>query len=104
MSSGSSSSTGPGRPERIRQNASRITSGSFSGSFRHQAFLVTVLTMSGMSTHWKGSCFSWPTLAWPTTHSTGMESMKAVYRPVTKLVAPGPAEQIARAISCFARW
>ncbi len=90
-------STGPGRPLAAVRKASRMIFGASAGLVMHQVFLATVLQISAISTHWKASLPNKLELALPVMAISGMESACAVYRPVTKLVAPGPEVQIAMA-------
>ena len=76
-STGRSSNTGPGRPERIRWNARCRAPGSCAGSITVVASLVTGRAMAAMSTAWKSSLCSFATGAWPASTSSGTESADA---------------------------
>ena len=76
-SNGRSSSTGPGRPERIRWNACWNAPGTWAGSSTVIAIFVNGLAMSAMSTAWKSSLCSRATGAWPVMHRIGIESAEA---------------------------
>ena len=89
-SMGRSSSTGPGRPERISWKAFWKAPGTWPGSRTVMAILVTGLAMDSMSTAWKSSLCSLATGAWPVMHSIGMESAQAAYSPVIMSVPAGP--------------
>jgi len=52
--------------------------------------LVTGVTIEAMSTAWNASRPSCAFTFCPVIANTGIESTWAVYRPVTKLLAPGP--------------
>ena len=74
---GRSSSTGPGRPSRISQNAFWKAPGIWAASFTVTAHLDTGPAIAAMSTAWKSSLSSLATGAWPVMHRIGMESAAA---------------------------
>jgi len=76
-STGRSTSTGPGRPERIVWNARCSVPGIWAPSITVTASLVTGAAIAAMSTAWKSSLCSLATGAWPVMHSSGTESPQA---------------------------
>ncbi len=90
MSTGISTSTGPGRPERAMWKASAIMPGSLLISFTSQLCLVTGMVMPVMSASWKASVPIAPVRTWPVMATSGTESIMASVMGVTRLVAPGP--------------
>ena len=89
-SNGRSSSTGPGRPDRIRWNACWNAPGTCAGSSTVIAIFVTGPAIEAMSTAWKSSLCSRATGACPVTHRMGIESAAAEYSPVIMSVPAGP--------------
>jgi hypothetical protein len=87
---GRSTSTGPGRPSRIRWNAFWNVPGTCAASITVTAHLATGLAIEAMSTAWKSSLCSFATGAWPVMQRIGMESAEAEYRPVIMSVPAGP--------------
>jgi hypothetical protein len=76
-SNGRSSSTGPGRPDRIRWKACWKAPGTCAGSSTVIASLHRGAAMDAMSTAWKSSLCSRATGAWPVMARMGIESADA---------------------------
>ena len=83
-------STGPGRPSVARRKAAAKTPGISSADLSWNAPLVIGPTMPSTSTSWKACVPIAARATWPVRATTGTQSMNAVARPVSKLVAPGP--------------
>ncbi|CFP11174.1 Uncharacterised protein [Bordetella pertussis] len=90
MSFGKSTSTGPGRPWRVRSKA-RPTTSATSWTARICVFhLVTEREMPMASHSWNASVPIAAVETWPLMHSTGTESHMASSRPEVVLAMPGP--------------
>ena len=85
-----STSTGPGRPSTAIASASRTASASSSTSSTSTLCFVIGWVIPMMSVSWNASRPSIARGTWPVIATTGVLSMCAVARPVTRLVAPGP--------------
>jgi hypothetical protein len=94
MSSGSTSTTGPGRPFMRVANARATYSGMRSGSSMRSTRLAMPLVLGPKklvySTSWKASRSRWSLATSPTNSTMGVESWNAVCTPIDALVAPGP--------------
>jgi len=94
MSSGSTNTTGPGRPFIAVANARATYSGIRSGSSMRSTRLAMPLVLGPKklvySTSWKASRSRWSEATSPTKSTIGVESWKAVCTPMEALVAPGP--------------
>jgi hypothetical protein len=90
MSSGSASTTGPGRPEVATANARAMSSGIRSASSICAAHLASGAKNAVWSTSWKPSRPAASRATWPTSRSIGVESCRAVCTPLVACVAPGP--------------
>ena len=83
-------STGPGRPWRAKAKALRTVGTSWSACLTLKLCFVIGIVTSRMSVSWNASRPKSEVSTCPVTATTGTESMKAVARPVTRFVAPGP--------------
>ncbi|KAG1386429.1 hypothetical protein G6F59_016865 [Rhizopus arrhizus] len=91
MSSGSSSSTGPGRSSWATRNASRTMVGMVRAETICRACLVNGFIVLTMSTIWKRACLLATMPFCPVIMITGHAPSNAYAAPVVKLSAPGPS-------------
>jgi len=90
MSSGSASTTGPGRPEVATWKARLTYSGMRRASSIWSTHLAWVPNMWRKSISCQASRPMSPRATWPTNTISGVESCRAVWMPMLALVAPGP--------------
>jgi hypothetical protein len=93
MSQHISTTTGPGRPESIRRNASSITAGASDG----RSILAVHFTSGRSAPSWSESSCRWPRPrprkalgTWPVMHSTGALQPMAVQSAAAVFRTPGP--------------
>ena len=91
MSSGSASTTGPGRPAVATRKARATYSGMRRASSIRAAHLAIGPKKAAMSISWKPSRSLSARSRSPTNRIIGVESWKATWTPAVALVAPGPA-------------
>jgi hypothetical protein len=90
ISFGISISTGPGRPEAARRNASRTVAPT-SSTLRTCVFhFVTVRVIPSASHSWNARVPIEAVATWPLMQRIGIESLIASSRPETVLATPGP--------------
>ena len=90
MSSGSASTTGPGRPAQAVVNARATSSGIRSTRSICATHLLKGPNIRRKSTSWNASRSSCVEATCPTSRIIGVESWNAVCTPTAACVAPGP--------------
>ena len=90
MSSGSDTTTGPGRSDMATVNAVSTTLGRSSASSTSTTHLARSSKNDVYSISWNASRPRWDRPTWPTNRIMGVEHWSAVCTPMEALVAPGP--------------
>ena len=90
QSLGMSTRTAPFRPVFAMWNAVLTAYGISSGDLTCTLYLVTLALTPIMSHSWKPSLPMTSLFTCPVNAATGLESIWALARPVTRFVAPGP--------------
>src|SRR5262249_18830488 len=90
MSSGSATTTGPGRPPVAVWKARDTISGMRAASSISVAHLVSEPNTARKSISWNASRSRISRGTWPTNMMSGVESWRAIWMPGEALLAPGP--------------
>src|SRR6218665_672914 len=90
MSSGITSTTGPGRPDRATRTALNAAAARSSGAVTWQTHFASAPNICWESISWKASLRRSFFGTWPITRIIGAASCCAAWMPMAAFVAPGP--------------